>query len=197
MPSFITTCSQGTFQNTIVNIDPSCSRYLPASSCSTRESEAPKTESRKMRFFRGSNNAGSKLPKPYLSSTYNILSTPPPPPSYSEVVNKHSFGMPDIESPVRVPNNKSDGGLSEFPKNNRFLQLVARNKSRAAVNDVLSSTSSCTPQSKSMLPISTLREFGEVIYKSLHIALGLVNVKRGFGVQPSMKTNLQRLVQRQ
>ena len=119
------------------------------------------------------------------------------PPSYFEAVNKHSFGLPDIESPVRVPNNKSDRGLSEFPKNNRFLQLVARNKSRAAVNDVLSSTSSCTPQSKSMLPISTLREFGEVIYKSLHIALGLVHVKRRFGVRPSMKADLQRLVQRQ
>lgn len=65
------------------------------------------------------------------------------------------------------------------------------------MNDVLSSTSSCTPQSKSMLPISTLRGFGEVSYKSLRIALGLVHVKRGFGVRPSMKADLQRLVQRQ
>ncbi len=78
MLSSITTYSQGTFQYTIVNINPSLSRYLLEYSSSTTEFEVLKTESwkRKKTLFRSNDNTGSTSLKPYLTSTSSISPTP-------------------------------------------------------------------------------------------------------------------------
>ena len=162
MLSSITTCSQGTFQDTIGNTGPLRSRCLPASSSLIKNFEPPKTRSRRMKFFRSDDNTGSKPLNSHLPSTPGI---PPNPPPYFDAVKKPSFNLAGVESPAKVPNNNSDGGQSELPKRTRFIELVARNNHSAIVDSMLLSASNSSECIESVLPTSPLRKFGEVPFE--------------------------------
>lgn len=162
MLSSITTCSQGTFQDTIGNTGPLRSRCLPESSSLIKNFEPPKTRSRRMKFFRSNDNTGSKPLNSHLPSTPGI---PPNPPPYFDAVKKPFFNLAGVESPARVPNNNSDGGQSELPKRTRFIELVARNNHSAIVDSMLLSASNSSECIESVLPTSPLRKFGEVPFE--------------------------------
>lgn len=161
LPS-ITTCNQGTFQNTIGNTGPLRSRCLPASLSLIKNFEPPKTRSRRMKFFRSNDNTGSKPLNSHLPSTPGILPNTPP---YFDAVKKPSFNLSDLESPARVPNNNSDEGQSELPKKPRFIELVARNNHSAIVDGMFLSASNSSECIESVLSTLPLRKFGEVPFE--------------------------------
>ena len=128
--SFITR-SQRTFQDTTAETGPSRSKYLSASSSSTRASETPKFESWKKRFH-GHDNAGPNSPRLQLSSTPNSLSSSR---SYSNIGCKFSFDYHNGESSPTVATNMRAARRLKALREYRYLQLISRNKPSAASVD--------------------------------------------------------------
>jgi len=128
--SFITR-SQRTFQDTTAETGPSRSKYLSASSSSTRASETPKYESWKKRFH-GHDNAGLNSLRTQLSSTPNSLSSSR---SYSNIGCKFSFGYHNGKSSSTVATNISAARRLKALREYRYLQLISRNNPSAASVD--------------------------------------------------------------
>lgn len=145
-----TTRNQGTPKDTVSRLGFLRSRCSPAPSNSIKESETPKTESQKMRLFRGNDTTRSKSLKFHLHPASNVS---PNPPSNLNTVSGNSFNYPNVKSPATVSTNKSAAGQSLPLKSHRSLGFMAPTKSSAArantpTHGILKSTSGTLSQSK-------------------------------------------------